>query len=202
MQLYYTPGACSLASHIALNEAGLAFDLVKVDLRNGRKTDNGVDFLTINPKGYIPALVLDNGEILSEGIAILHYVADLAPASGLVPAQLGMARYRLLEWLTFISTEVHKGFAPLWNPATPPEMRQAAIDRLMGRLTFIEGALEGKDYLSGSTFTIADAYLFTVVSWTNYHKLDISSFPRLSAFMARVSARPAVQKALKSEGLA
>lgn len=201
MKLYYTPGACSLASHIALNEAGLAVELVKVDLRDGRKTSNGVDFLTVNPKGYVPALVLDDGSVLTEGVAILSYVADKAPAGALAPANGTMERYRLLEWLGFIATEVHKGFNPLWNPSTPETVRTAAVDRLMGRLTWIDGQLKERPFLTGGTFTIADAYLFTVVNWANFLKLDISGFAGLGAFMGRVAARPAVQKALKAEGL-
>ncbi|WP_114393254.1 glutathione transferase GstA [Oleisolibacter albus] len=201
MKLYYSPGACSLASHIALREAGLPVDLVKVDLRNNRACADGADFLAINPKGYIPALVLDDGAVLTEGVAILSYVADRAAAGLLAPVHGGMERYRLLEWLTFIATELHKGFGPLWNPATTEAARAAAVDRLLGRLAYVDGVLKDRPFLTGAGFTIADAYLFTVVGWAGFLKLDIGHLPHLAAFQARVAARPAVQAAMKAEGL-
>ena len=202
MKLYYTPGACSLAAHIAFREAGIAVETVAVDLRNGRACADGADFLTLNPKGYVPALVLDDGSVLTEGIAILSYIADQAPVGTLAPANGTIDRYRLLEWLTFISSEVHKGFGPLWNPATPAEMRAATVDRLLGRLAWIDGLLKDRPFVAGADFTIADAYLFTVLRWTVYHKVDLSALPQLTAYMARIAARPGVHQALTAEGLA
>ena len=201
MKLYYAPAACSMAVHIAANEAGVKLDLGKVEFGPSGKTVDGVDFTTINPKGAVPALDIGGGEILTEVAVLLQYVAAQAPGSSLIP-QDGLARWRQLELLNFVSSEIHKGFAPLWNPATPPEVREAAIQNLGKKFSVLEAKLAKSDYLTGDTFTAADAYAFTVVNWTNHHKVDISAWPKLTAFMARVAARPAVQQTLKEEGLA
>lgn len=200
MKLYYAPGACSLAVHIVAREAGLALTLEKVDLGT-RKTQSGEEFLSVNPKGYVPAIRQEDGEVLTEVGAILQFLADQAPRSGLAPENGTMARYRLIEWLTFISSEIHKGFGPLWNSANPDAVKQAAKDRLATRFGFLEQRLADRPYLTGSQFTIADAYLFTVVNWTNFLNVDLSAFPNLRAFQERVGARPAVLEALTAEGL-
>lgn len=200
MKLYYYPGACSLAPHIVAREAGIAFTLEKVDLAN-RTTETGANFLAVNPKGYVPALGLQDNSVLTEASAIIQYLADSQPAADLAPAHGSMERYRLLEWLGFISTEIHKGFGPLWNPATPAPVKAATKERLATRFALLDEALGKQPFLMGDKFTIADAYLFTVVNWTNFHGIDISSFPNLQAFQARVASRPAVQQALEAEGL-
>ena len=200
MKLYYSTGACSLSPHIALREAGLPFELVLASTKTHKLAD-GTDYYTINPKGYVPLLELDNGERLSEGPAIVQYVADLVPAKNLAPANGTMARYRLQEWLTFIGTEIHKTFSPLFVPSTTEEARTAAKTRLLGRLSYVNEQLAGKQFLLGDTFSVADGYLFTVTNWARPTGLDISSLTNLGAFMARVAARPAVQEALKAEGL-
>ncbi len=199
MKLYYAPGACSLAPHIVARELGLKIDLDKVDLGT-KKTETGGDFLSINPKGYVPTLQLDNGEVLTEASAVLQYLADRKPGGALLPAPGSMERYRVLEWLGFIATEIHKGFGPLWNPATPDASRAVAVETLAKRFLYIESQL-GNGYLTGSQFTIADAYAFVTVSWANYHKVDLAPYTKLRAFLARVAARPAVQAAMKEEGL-
>jgi len=200
MKLYYVPAACSLAPHIVAREAGLPITLEKVDLSK-QVTETGENYRAINPKGYVPAIALDDGSILTEAAAILQYLADQKPEASLAPANGSIERYRLIEWLTFISTEIHKGFGPLWNPALPDEVKSATKDRLATRFAYLDKALGKQPFLMGETFTIADAYLFTVVSWTNVHAIDISSFKNLSAFQARVAARPKVQEALAAEGL-
>ncbi|MGO4704795.1 glutathione transferase GstA [Microvirga sp. 2MCAF38] len=200
MKLYYTPGACSLAPHIVAREAGLPITLVKVDLSKNL-TETGENFRAINPKGYVPAIALKDGSLLTEAAAIIQYLADQQPGAGLAPANGTTERYRLIEWLTFISSEIHKGFSSLWNPATPDSMKAAAQDRLATRFAYLDETLAKRPFLMGEAFSIADAYLFTVVSWTNFHAIDISSFKNLSAFMARVAARPKVQEALVAEGL-
>ncbi len=200
MKLYYSPGACSLSPHIALHEAGLKFEAVLASTKTHKLAD-GTDFYTINPKGYVPLLELDDGQRLSEGPAIVQYIADQAPASGLAPAAGTMARYRLIEWLNFISTELHKGFSPLFNPAMVEDAKPIFRARLVDRFKYVNERLEGKAYLSGDTFTVADGYLFTVTNWCQYVGVDISGFAHLGAFMARVAARPAVQAAMKAEGL-
>ena len=199
-KLYYSPGACSLSPHIALREAGLTFDLALAALKTHKLAD-GTDFYAVSPKGYVPLLELDSGERLSEGPAIVQYIADQAPASQLAPPAGTMARYRLMEWLNFISTELHKGFSPLFNPAMPEEAKVLARAKLADRLSWVNTQLEGKDYLMGSTFTVADGYLFTVAGWGKHVGVDISGLKNLSAYMGRVAARPAVQAALKAEGL-
>jgi glutathione S-transferase len=200
LKLYYSPGACSLSPHIVLREAGLPFELALASTKTHKLAD-GTDYYTINPKGYVPLLELADGQRLSEGPVIVQYIADQVPASQLAPPAGTMARYRLMEWLNFITSELHKGFSPLFNPATPEEYKQLARTRLAERLTWVDAQLEGKDYLMGETFTVADAYLFTVAGWGKYVGLDISSLARLSGYMGRVAARPAVQAALKAEGL-
>ncbi len=200
LKLYYSPGACSLSPHIALREAGLPFELALASTKTHQLAD-GTDYYTINPKGYVPLLELADGQRLSEGPVIVQYIADQAPASHLAPPAGTMARYRLMEWLNFITSELHKGFSPLFNPATPEEYKQLARTRLAERLTWVDAQLEGKDYLMGETFTVADAYLFTVAGWGKYVGVDISGLARLSGYMGRVAARPAVQSALKAEGL-
>jgi glutathione S-transferase len=200
MKLYYSPGACSLSPHIALHEAGLAHDLVKVDLR-AKKTENGDDFTAINPKGQVPALMLDNGEMLTEGPVIVQMIADQAPGKHLAPAAGSKERYRLQEWLNFITTELHKNFSPLFNPSIPDEVKSSFKDRLMAKFRYIDGRLAGHDYLMGKQFTVADGYLFVMLRWADGHKMDLSGLKNLTAFKDRVTARPNVQAALKMEGL-
>ncbi len=200
MKLYYTPGACSLSPHIVANELGIALQLEKVDLKT-KKTESGVDFVSINPKGYVPALVLDNGELLTEGPAIVQYLADLKPESGLAPANGTFARYRLQEVLTYINSEIHKSYSPLFNPNTSAEVRAERAEYLRKRYTLIEKKLGDQPFMLGSSYSVADAYLFTVTSWSSHVKLDLSAFPNLLAFQKRVGERPAVQAALRAEGL-
>jgi len=200
MKLYYSPGACSLSPHIALHEAGLAFEAVPAPTKTHQLPD-GTDYYTINPLGYVPLLELDNDERLREGPAIVQYIADQVPQKNLAPANGTMARYRLQEWLTFIGTEVHKGFSPLFNPATPEEVKTATKSRLSQRLAWVDGQLAGKQYLMGDTFTVADGYLFTVTNWAPRVGVDITGLANLAAYRERVGARPAVQAAMKAEGL-
>ncbi len=198
MKLYFSPGACSLASHIALRELGLPFDAVQVDLMK-KTTKAGQDFWAINPKGYVPALALDDGSLLTEGTAIVQYLADLKPASKLAPANGTVERYRLQEWLGYINSELHKSFGPLFNPSASADAKDGARKYIARRLGYVEQQLAGKDYLMGATFTVADAYLFTVLSWSGYGGVDLAPFPNVLAFQARVAARPAVQAALAAE---
>jgi glutathione S-transferase len=200
MKLYYAPGACSLAPHIVAREAGLKIDLDKLDFATG-KTESGETFAQVNPKGYVPALRLDNGEVLTEVATLVQYLADQAPQSGLAPASGTMERYRLQEWLTFVSTEIHKGFGPLWKPDTPDAMKEIVRANLAKRFAYLDEQLAQRPYLTGNRFTAADAYLFTVVNWTNFHKIDLKPYPNLKGFMDRVAARPAVQQALQAERL-
>ena len=200
MKLYYSPGACSLSPHIALLEAGLPFELVLTSTKT-HKLKDGTDFYGLNAKGYVPLLELENGQRLSEGPAIVQYIADLAPAKNLAPANGTMLRYRLQEWLTFIGTEVHKGFSPLFNPAMPEEAKTIYKDKLASRFKWLDSELAGKDYLMGEHFSVADGYLFTVTNWSKPTGVDISGYPNLQAWHARVGARPAVQEAMKAEGL-
>ena len=200
MKLYYSPGACSLSPHIILLEAGLAFEPVLASTKT-HKLQDGTDYYTINPKGYVPLLELDNGERLSEGPAIVQYIADQVPAKKLAPPAGTMARYRLQEWLNFTTSEIHKSYSPLFNPATPEEYKTVVKARLGERYRWIDSQLEGKSYLMGSDFSVADAYLFTVTNWAKHVGLDLSAFKNLGAFMERMAARPAVQQALKDEGL-
>ncbi|MGZ5179406.1 MAG: glutathione transferase GstA [Ramlibacter sp.] len=200
MKLYYSPGACSLSPHIVLREAGLAFDLVLASTKTHKLAD-GTDYYGINPLGYVPLLELDDGTRLREGPAIVQYVADQVPTKNLAPANGTLPRYRLQEWLTFIGTEVHKAFSPLFMPAMPDEGKQIYRDRLASRFQWIDGQLAGKAYLMGEHFSVADAYLFTVTNWAKPMNIDLSAYPNLVAMRERVGARPAVQEAMKAEGL-
>jgi glutathione S-transferase len=200
MKLYYSPGACSLSPHIALLEAGLPHDLVKVDLR-AKKLENGDDYLAVNPKGQVPALRLDSGELITEGPVIVQMIADRASAKNLAPARDSAERYKLLEWLNFITTELHKNFSPLFNPAIPDDVKTFFKDRIMGKFKYTDSQLAGRDHLMGKQFTVADGYLYTMLRWADGHKLDLSALPHLMAFKARVEARPKVQEALTKEGL-
>ena len=199
-KLYFSPGACSLSPHIALREAGLPFDLILVDTR-AHKLPNGGDYYAVNAKGYVPVLELDDGQRLTEGPAIVQYIADQAPAKKLAPAAGSMERYRLMEWLNFTTSELHKGFSPLFNPATPDDYKPLAKAKLNERFAWVDSQLAGKQYLMGDTFSVADAYLFTVAGWGKHVGVDITSLANLQAYMGRVAARPAVQEALKAEGL-
>jgi glutathione S-transferase len=196
MKLYYSPGACSLSPHIVAEEAGIALAYEKVDLAT-HKTASGADFYAINPKGYVPALLLDDGSLLSEGPAIVQYLADLRPESGLIPTH-GTARYQVIEWLAYINSEMHKTFSPLFAPAAD-EAKAEAREKLAKRFAYVDGALAGKSYLMGDTFTAADAYLFVMTSWALFQKIAVPA--NVAAFRARMTARPAVHAALKAEGL-
>ncbi|MHB8225128.1 glutathione transferase GstA [Acidithiobacillus sp.] len=200
MKLYYSPGACSLSPHIILNEAGFSFDKEKVDLAS-RKTETGADYTAVNPDGYVPALRLDDGQVLTEGPAIIQYLADRVPEKKLAPPMGTIERYRLMQWLNFISTELHKGFAPLFNPQAPEEWKAVATAQLARRLSSVSQQLEGKDWLLGNDFTVADAYLFTVLGWGRYVGIELERWPVLKAYQDRVFMRPAVQSTLKAEGL-
>ena len=200
MKLYYAPGACSLAPHIALRESGLPFDLVKVNLAN-KTTEAGDDYWATNRKGSVPAVKLDDGQVLTEAAVIQQYIADKAPAKKLAPASGTTERVRLQEWLNYIASEMHKGIGQLFNPAMPEDYKEAVKKGLAAKqFTYLDKMLAGKDYLMGD-FTIADGYLFTVLNWTNFHKIDLSAFPNIVAYMKRVAARPAVQAAMTAEGL-
>jgi len=198
MRLYIMPGACSLASNIALREAGVPFDLVKVSHRN-HQTSDGSDFNQINTKGYVPALQLDNGELLTENAALLAYIGDLKPEAKLAPAVGTMERYRLTEWLAYINSEVHKAFSPLFMPNATEDMKQYARGNLAKRVGWLSQALGSKPYLLGDQFSVADAYLFTVLSWSPHVGFDLSPWPNLQAFQERVAARPHVVEALAAE---
>ncbi|MEJ5992192.1 glutathione transferase GstA [Ramlibacter sp. PS3R-8] len=201
MKLYYSPGACSLSPHIVLREAGLAFEPVMAPTKT-HKLPDGTDYYTVNPLGYVPLLELDDGTRLREGPAIVQYIADQVPARNLAPANGTLQRYRLQEWLTFIGTEIHKSFSPLFNPAMPEEGKKVYRERLANRFQFVDKELQGKDYLMGDAFSVADAYLYTVTRWSKPMSIDLSAYPNLLAHHARVEARPAVQEALKVEKLA
>jgi glutathione S-transferase len=199
MKLYYMPGACSLAPHIALREAGLPVELEQVD--RSKKTASGADYLTINPKGAVPAVRLDDGQVLTEAAIIQQYIADKVPAKKLAPAAGTPERLRLQEWLNYIASELHKGIGQLFNPAMPDDYKEAVKKGLAARqFAHLEKALAGRDYLLGD-FTIADGYAFTVLNWTNFQKIDMSAFPNIVTYMKRVAARPAVQAAMSAEGL-
>ena len=200
MKLYFSPGACSMSPHIVLLEAGLPFTTEKVDLRS-KLTAGGADFTAINPKGYVPALQTDEGMLLTEGPAIVQYLADLVPEKQLAPPAGTAARYQLMASLNFVGTELHKHFTPLFRPDASEEVKNYARANLTYRYAQVEHMLEGQDYLVGGNFTVADAYLFTVTSWASYIQFDLSAFPRVLAFQKRVAARPAVQQMLSDEGL-
>ena len=201
MKLYLKPGACSLSAHIALEEAALAYDTEVVDLRT-KQLASGGDYTQINPKGYVPALLLDDGELLTELPAIVQYIADLVPQKQLAPPSGSRARYRLQEWLTFIGTELHKSFVPFFFPGASEEWKKFGHANLERRLAWTDGQLAGRSYLLGEDFTVADAYLFTVLSWTKFIPLELGQWPNLTAFQQRVAARPAVRAVLQAEGLA
>ncbi len=200
MKLYYAPGACSLSPHIALLEAGMPFDLVKVDLK-AKKLENGDDYLKVNPKGQVPALDIGNGELLTEGPVIVQMIADKAAGKNLAPANGSTERYKLQEWLNFITAELHKNFGPLFSPVLADDAKAFFKDRVMGKFKYVDGALAGHDYLMGKQFTVADGYLFTMLNWAERMKFDLSAMPNLLAYKARVAARPKVQEALAKEGL-
>lgn len=200
MKLYYSPGACSLSPHIVLHEAGLAHTSVLASTKS-HKLQDGTDYYTINPLGYVPVLELDDGTRLREGPAIVQYLADQAPHKNLAPANGTLARYRLQEWLTFIGTEIHKGFTPLFKPTTPADYKPLVHEQLLSRLKWVDGELAHKPYLMGEHFSVADAYLFTVTNWAPAVNLDISALKNLAAYRERIAARPAVQAAMKAEGL-
>jgi len=200
MKLYYAPGACSLSPHIALLEAGLPYDLVKVDLR-AKKLENGDDYLKINPKGQVPALALDSGELITEGPVIVQMIADRVPAKNLAPARDSAERYKLQEWLTYINGELHKNIGPLFNPALSDEAKGVFKDRAMGKFKYLDGQLAGRDYLMGKQFTVADGYLFVMLRWAESMKFDLSGLNNLMAYKDRIAARPKVDEALVKEGL-
>ncbi|MBN9425196.1 MAG: glutathione transferase GstA [Burkholderiales bacterium] len=200
MKLYYSPGACSLSPHIALEEAGLKYEAILAPTKTKTLPD-GSDYRKVNPLGYVPYLVLDDGTGLREGPAILQYVADQVPDKKLAPPSGSMARYQLQSWLNFIATELHKSFSPLFNPAFGADVKENFKARLIDRLKWVDGELAGKAYLMGDDFTVADGYLFVVTNWTKPTQIDLSPFPNLLAFRERVAARPAVQSVMKAEGL-
>ncbi|MPZ11881.1 MAG: glutathione transferase GstA [Kiloniellaceae bacterium] len=202
MKLYYSPGACSLASHITLREVGATFDLEKVDVKQ-KRTERDADFWAINPKGYVPALALDSGEVLTEGAAILQYIADQHPQAGLAPANGGLERARLQEQLNFVAAELHKAFSPLFNPAASESEKTAANERVGQKLDVVEKQLsDGRSFLLGEDFSVADAYLFVVAGWTKHLGIALDNWPRVAAFQQRIGARESVQTAMKAEGLA
>jgi glutathione S-transferase len=201
MKLYYNPGACSLSPHIALREAGLTFDLVKVEF-DTKKTDAGEDFTKISSKGQVPALQLDNGEVLTEGSAIVQYVADQKPDSKLAPAAGTMARYHLAEWLNYVASEIHKGIGALFNSKYSDDTKQIMKDALKPKFDYLTAELKKRPFLTGDNFSVADGYLFTCLSWTSHVGVDLGNWPVLSSYLAKISSRPAVQAALKAEGLA
>lgn len=200
MKLYLTPGVCSLSPHIVLEELGIAHETETVNLKT-KVTASGGNYLSVNPKGYVPALQLASGEVLTEGPAIVQYLADLHPDKKLAPPNGSLARYQLQSWLNFISTELHKNFSPFFNPAAPDEMKAIARANIERRLGYINEQLEGRQHLMGEDFTVADAYLFTVLGWARIIQLDLAPWAQVTAYQARIAARPAVQRALKAEGL-
>jgi glutathione S-transferase len=200
MKLYYAPGACSLSPHIALSEAGLPYELVKVDLR-AKKLENGDDFWKVNPKGQVPALALDSGELITEGPVIVQMIADKVPAKNLAPSRDSAERYKLQEWLTYINGELHKNIGPLFNPALSDEAKAVFKDRAMGKFKYVDSQLAGREYLMGNHFTVADGYLFVMLRWADAMKFDLSGLKNLMAYKDRIAARPKVREALVKEGL-
>ncbi|NHB95527.1 glutathione transferase GstA [Photorhabdus stackebrandtii] len=200
MKLYYQPGACSLSPHIILREAGIDFSVIKVDLKT-KKTENGDNFLAVNPKGQVPTLLLDNNEILTEGSVIVQYIADQKPERKLIAPAGTMERYHQLEWLSYISSEIHKGYSPLFLPGTPEDYRPVAISNLFKKFNYINEVLAKQPYITGDNFTVADAYLFTVSSWAPLVQLDLSGLIHLKAYQEKIAERPNVRDALKAEGL-
>lgn len=199
MKLYFAPGACSLAPHIALRESALEFDLEQVDLR-AKQTKSGADYRAINPKGGVPALGLDDGQVLTEAAVILQYIADRKPASQLAPAAGTIERYREQEWLNWVATELHKGISPFFNPKASDEWKGYLRERLAFQFDFLNSRM-AKPFLMGAQYTVADSYLYTILRWTKLHNIELAKWPDIPAFMARVEARPAAQAALKAEGL-
>lgn len=200
MKLYYVPGACSLSPHIVLCEAGIACQYDRVD-RNTKITESGIDYATINPHGYVPALQLDSGEVLTEGPVIVQYLADLKPDAQLAPPVGSMERYRMMEWLNFTTSELHKTFGALFRPDISADWKQAALALIARRLDVAARKLEGKDFVIGKRFSVADAYLFTVLNWCNFVDIDLGKWPVLKAYVDRIAARPKVQEAMREEGL-
>ncbi|VEA73497.1 Glutathione S-transferase GST-6.0 [Serratia rubidaea] len=200
MKLFYKAGACSLSPHIVLREAGLDFTAEKVDLAN-KTTESGADYLTINPKGQVPALLLDDGSLLTEGVAIVQYLADRVPDRQLIPPAGTLSRYHAIEWLNFVASDLHKGFSPLFNPKTPEEYLEIARAKLEQHFRYLDDTLAQRHYLLGSRFSVADAYLFTVLRWAVALQFDLQRYPNLAGYMKRVAARPAVAAALNAEGL-
>ena len=200
MKLYYLTGACSLAAHIALYESGLKFETAKVDRKN-RVASDGLALDDVNPKGYVPALRLDSGEVLTENVAVLQYIADRAPAAKLAPAAGTMERYRLIEWLAFINSELHKSFSPLFSPVAPEEAKTYSRANLTKRTDWLEKEFGARQFLLGDQFTVADAYLFTILNWFGMRSIDLAHWPNLKKFHERVGARPSTQTAMKTEGL-
>jgi glutathione S-transferase len=200
MKLYYFPGACSLSPHIVLLEAGLAHTMVKIDSKT-KKTESGADYLAVNSKGAVPALQLDDGRVLTEGPAVVQYLADLKPESGLAPRAGTFERYQLMEILNYITSEVHKSFSPLFNPANSAEIKEAAVANLAKKFDWLSGFLGKKPFLLGNTFTVADAYLFTVLNWTGHVKIDLGKWPVLADYKSRIAKRPKVIEAMTAEGL-
>jgi glutathione S-transferase len=200
MKLYYAPGACSLSPHIVMREGGIPVQLVKVDLQ-AKKTEDGADFKAINGKGYVPTLELPDGQRLTEGPAIVQYLADQVPTRGLAPASGTVERYRLQEWLNFISTELHKQFTPLFGAVCEDTLKARQIERIGGRFDWVSKQLGSREWLMGGAFTVADAYLYTMLSWCKHVGIDLSRWPALAAYKARVEERPQVREALKAEGL-
>ena len=201
MKLYFSPGACSLAPHVVLREAQIPFDLVRVDLRTKQLKEGGGDFFAVNEKGFVPVLELSSGERLTEVAAILQYLADQKPELGLVPAAGTMDRYRAMEWLNFISTELHKSFSPLFNPRAPEEWKTIVKVLLASRFAYAQKRLEGREFAMGDRFTIVDAYLYTVLRWSRLVGVDLAAWPALAAYVERMMARPSVAEALKAEGV-
>jgi glutathione S-transferase len=200
MKLYYSPGACSLSPHIVARELGIPVELKKVNVKD-KTIEGGGDYWKINARGYVPALELDNGQVLTEGPAIIQYLADQKPEAGLAPKNGSLERYRLQEWLNILTSEIHKGFSPLFKPNTPEEYKTISKENLATRFDWLDKQLAGKDYLTGKAFTVADAYLFVLLNWTKFQSIDLNRWPNLAAFHARVGARPKVQEALQFEGL-
>lgn len=198
MRLYLTPHACSLAVDIVAREAGIPLELEWVDVR-AKKLKDGGDYWAVNPKGQVPALRTDDGAFITEGSVIVQYLADLKPESGLLPREFGLPRYRVLEWLSFVSSELHKGFTPLFRPTTPPEYRVLAVENLRKRLAWLDEVLSIREYLQDGRFTVADAYCYTIVMWSHLHAIELAAWPSLSDYLARIGARPCVQAALADE---
>ena len=200
MKLYYSPGACSLSPHIALHESGLTFEHLAAPTKT-HQLDDGTDYYSINPLGYVPLLELDDGTRITEGPAIVQYIADLVPEKKLAPPNGTIERVKLQSWLNLIGTELHKGFTPLFSAATPADYKVIVVDKLMSRLKWVDGQLAGKNYLLGDAFSVADPYLFTVTNWAPRVGVELASFANIAAFRARMTTRPAVQAAMRHEGL-